>query len=133
MNQASTQRTVLITGGATGIGYAVAEQFLDQGDCVVLNGRTEAKLAAAADRLGRPDRTAIVVADITRPEAADAIVGAAVERFARVDVLVNNAGIFHTKPFTDYTVEELDRFLGYLRGTYVLTQAAVRRMREQGG
>jgi NAD(P)-dependent dehydrogenase (short-subunit alcohol dehydrogenase family) len=45
---------------------------------------------------------------------------------------VNNAGTFHTKPFTEYTVEELDGFLGYLRGTYLLSQAAVRQMRKQG-
>jgi NAD(P)-dependent dehydrogenase (short-subunit alcohol dehydrogenase family) len=47
-------------------------------------------------------------------------------------VLVNNAGIFYCKPFTEYTVEELDSFLAYLRGMFVLTQAAVRQMRRQG-
>ena len=46
--------------------------------------------------------------------------------------MVNNAGIFNTKPFTDYSAEELDTFLGYLRGTFVLTQAAVLQMRKQG-
>ena len=46
-------------------------------------------------------------------------------------MLVNNAGIFYNKPFTDYTVEDLDAFLGYLRGTFVLTQSAVRAMRQQ--
>ena len=82
--------------------------------------------------LGQPSQLAIVAGDVTQPETADRIVEAAVERFGRVDVLVNNAGTFHTKPFTEYTVEELDSFLGYLRGTYVLSQAAVRQMRRQG-
>jgi NAD(P)-dependent dehydrogenase (short-subunit alcohol dehydrogenase family) len=62
----------------------------------------------------------------------DQIVDAAGERFGQVDILVNNAGIFHTKPFTEYSVGELDSFLSYLRGTFVLSQATVRQMRRQG-
>ncbi len=125
-------KTAVITGGSSGLGFAVAEAFVQEGANVVLNGRDEAKLVMAADRLGGPDRVAIVPADVTRPETADKIVSAAVERFGRVDVLVNNAGTFHSKPFTEYTLEELDGFLGYLRGAYVLSQAAVRQMRKQG-
>jgi len=125
-------QTVIVTGGATGIGYAVVEQFLQRGANVVINGRTEAKLTTAAEQLGHPDRVSVVAGDVTQAETADKIVNAAVQRFARVDVLVNNAGIFNTKPFTEYTVQELDGFLGYLRGTFVLTQAAVRQMRKQG-
>ncbi len=132
MNTNHTAQTVLVTGGATGLGYAIAEQFLQRGANVVLNGRTETKLVKAAAQLGQPDRLATVVGDITQPASADTIVHAAVEHFTRLDVLVNNAGIFHTKSFTDYTVGELDAFLGYLRGTFVLTQAAVRQMRRQG-
>ena len=60
------------------------------------------------------------------------IVNKAVERFGQIDILVNNAGTFSTKPFTEYTIEELDTFLGYLRGTFVLTQSAVRQMQKQG-
>lgn len=125
-------KTAVITGGSSGLGLAVAEAFVQEGANVVLNGRDEAKLVMAADRLGGPDRVAILPGDVTQPETADKIVGAAVERFGRMDVLVNNAGAFHSKPFTDYTVEELDGFLGYLRGAYVLSQAAVRQMRKQG-
>ncbi len=125
-------RTVIITGGATGIGYAIAEQMLGQGDRVVLNGRTQSKLAEAAQRLAQPAHIATVVGDITQPATAASIIGAAVDHFGGVDVLVNNAGIFEAKPFTDYTVDELDAYLGYLRGTFVMTQAAVRRMRQQG-
>jgi len=132
MSKTDVRQSILVTGGATGIGYAVAEQFLQHGARVVLNGRTEAKLAKAADQLGQRDRVAIVVGDMTQPETADKIINVAVERFTRVDVLVNNAGVFRSKPFTDYTVEELDEFLGYLRGTYMLSQAAVRQMRKQG-
>ncbi len=127
-----TTKTAVITGASSGLGFSVAEAFVGQGANVVLNGRDEAKLVKAGGRLGQPDRVATVSGDMTQPETADKIVSAAVERFGRVDVLVNNAGTFHTKPFTEYTVEELDGFLGYLRGTYVLSQEAVRQMRKQG-
>ena len=132
MTTANDRQTVVVTGGATGIGYAVAEQFLQRGANVVINGRTKAKLTTAAEQLGHRDCVSIVAGDITQAKTADEIVNAAVQRFARLDVLVNNAGIFNSKPFTEYTVEELDDSLGYLRGTYVLTQAAVRQMRKQG-
>lgn len=124
-------QTVIVTGGATGIGYAVAEQFVAHGAAVLINGRTRAKLTGAAQRLARPERVAFIAADITQPANAQTIIDAALERFGRVDVLVNNAGIFYNKPFTDYTVDDLDAFLGYLRGTFVLTQSAVRAMRRQ--
>ena len=132
MSSFNNQQTVIITGGATGIGFAVAEQFLERDANVVLNGRTESKLRAAAEQLGAPDRVALVAGDITQTETAGRIVDEAVAKFGGVNVLINNAGIFAMKPFTDYTVDELDGYLGYVRGTFVLTQAAVRRMREQG-
>ena len=125
-------KTAVVTGASSGIGYAVAKAFVERGHQVVLNGRNEDKLARAAAGLDHPDRLAIVAGDVTRVETADRIVAAAVERFGGIDVLVNNAGIFEAKPFTDYTVEELDGHLGYLRGTYLLSQAAVRQMRRGG-
>ncbi len=125
-------KTVAITGAGSGIGFAVADAFVQQGANVVLNGRNEDKLANAAAQLGQPGQLAIVAGDVTQPATADRIVETAVDRFSRVDVLINNAGTFHTRPFTEYTVEELDTFLGYLRGTYVLSQAVVRQMRQQG-
>ena len=125
-------KTAVITGAGSGIGYAVAAAFVREGANVVLNGRTEDKLTRAAAQLDRPGQLAIVAGDVTRPETAERIVAAAVGRFGRVDILVNNAGTFAAKPFTDYSVEELDTYLGYLRGTYVLSQAAVRQMRKQG-
>jgi NAD(P)-dependent dehydrogenase (short-subunit alcohol dehydrogenase family) len=69
----------------------------------LLNGRTRAKLAGAAEKLGNSDRVAFIAADITQPANAQTIVDAALERFGRLDVLVNNAGIFYNKPFTDYS------------------------------
>jgi NAD(P)-dependent dehydrogenase (short-subunit alcohol dehydrogenase family) len=133
MTTPTAEKTVLITGGATGLGYAIAELFLNDGANVVLNGRTASKLVEAARQLGQSDRVAVVAGDVTEPKTSDACVACAVERFGRLNVLVNNAGIFRSKPFTDYAVAELDEYLGYLRGAFLLSQAVVRQMRNQGG
>lgn len=127
-----TAKTAIVTGSASGIGLAVAKAFLNDGMNVVLNGRTEEKLARAASQLDVPSRLAIVAGDVTQSATAGKLVTAAVERFGRVDVLVNNAGIFESKPIADYSVSEVDSCLGYLRGTFLLTQAAVNQMRRQG-
>lgn len=125
-------KTAIVTGAGSGIGFAIADTFIRNGMNVVLNGRSVDKLARAASQIDKPGQLAIVAGDITKAEATERLVDSAVARFGRVDVLVNNAGIFHTKPFTDYTAKELDGYLGYLRGTFLLSQAAVRQMRAQG-
>ena len=124
--------TVIVTGAGSGIGFAIADTFLSHGSNVALNGRSEEKLARAAARLGKPGQLAIVAGDVTKPATAESVVSAAVERFGRVDVLINNAGTFHAKQFTEYTPEELNEFLGYLRGTFLMSQAVVRQLRRQG-
>ncbi len=130
----SQPNTVLITGSSSGIGLDVARAFLERGANVVLNGRNAAKLEAAASELGHADRVATVAGSIADPATGEAMVRTALDRFGSVDVLVNNAGTFGTKPFTEVTEEDLDGYLtGNLKGTYLTTQAAVRRMKEEGG
>ncbi len=127
-------KTVVITGASSGLGFGVAEAYVGQGANVVLNGRNEAKLAEAAEKLGDPQRVAIVAGDVALAETQSKVVERAIERFGRIDVLVNNAGHFYPKPFTEYTEEDLDGFLAtHLKGTYLTSQAAVPHMREQGG
>ena len=111
----------------------MAKAFLDRGDNVVLNGRTESKLREAADKLGHADQVAIVPGDITQAETGQRLVDIAVERFGRLDVLFNNAGIFEAKPFEDYSSDEIDGYLGYLRGAFLASQAAVHQFRKDGG
>jgi len=127
-------KTVVITGASSGIGFGVAEAYVGQGANVVLNGRDEAKLTEAAERLGDPQRIAVVPGDIGLAEARSRVVHQGIERFGRIDVLVNNAGHFYPKPFTEYTEEDLDGFLAtHLKGTYLTSQAVVPHMRKQGG
>lgn len=134
MNTGADNQTVLVTGASSGLGFGVAEAFASRGANVVLNARNESKLQDAAKRLGAPDRTAVVVGDVGQRETGQKMVDVAVERFGRVDVLVNNAGHFYPKAFADYTEEDLDGFLTvHLKGTYFASQAAARQMRKQGG
>ncbi len=127
-------KTVVITGASSGIGFGVAQAYFGQGANVVLNGRDEAKLTEAAERLGDSQRIAVVPGDIGLAEIQRRVVEQGIERFGRIDVLVNNAGHFYPKPFTEYTEEDLDGFLTtHLKGTYLTSQAVVPHMRKQGG
>ncbi|QIS13791.1 SDR family NAD(P)-dependent oxidoreductase [Nocardia arthritidis] len=129
-----TAQTVIVTGSSSGIGRDIARAFVERGDNVVLNGRDPEKLADVAAELDAPERVSTVAGDIGTRATGSALVAAAVDRFGRVDVLVNNAGIFGVTPFLDVTEEELDRYLnGNLKGTYFTTQAVVRQLRAQGG
>lgn len=126
--------TVIVTGSSSGIGLDIARAFLEQGANVVLNGRDQDRLAKAAALLGHERQVATVAGATSAAATGEALVRAAVDRFGRVDVLVNNAGTFAPKPFTEVTEQELDGFLtGNLKGTYLTTQAVVRQLRAQGG
>jgi NAD(P)-dependent dehydrogenase (short-subunit alcohol dehydrogenase family) len=125
-------KTVIVTGSSSGIGRDVARAFVARGDNVVLNGRDADKLAAVAGELDAPERIAVYAGDIGSPTTGIELVRRAVERFGTIDVLVNNAGTFGSKPFVDVTEADLDSYLsGNLKGTYFTTQAVVRRLRAQ--
>ena len=95
-------QTVIVTGASQGIGAAVANLFLERGYNVVANSRRISK----KNELQRSERLELIDGDIALPATADELVAAAVGRFGSIDALVNNAGIFFTKPFTDYTAED---------------------------
>ena len=99
----TTQRkTVIVTGASQGIGAAVANLFLDRGYNVVANSRT----ISHKNELQRSDNLVLVDGDIAQAATAEKLVDAALTRFGSVDALVNNAGIFFSKAFTDYTSED---------------------------
>lgn len=93
----SSGNTILITGGATGIGLALAEAFLKRGNEVAICGRRREKLQAAKSRL---PHLRVRVCDVTKPRSRLALAAWATNRFASLNVLVNNAGIQHSVDFT---------------------------------
>lgn len=121
----STSKVAVITGASQGIGAGLVRGFLDRGYRVVANSRSI-----------KPDDTAnilTVAGDIAEPAVADRVIGAAVEKFGRVDTLVNNAGIFIAKPFTEYTEAEFAKMLSVnLAGFFHISQRTVRQMLAQG-
>ena len=104
--------TAVVTGASSGIGLAITQAFLSRGDRVVGNGRSLDRLHAAATTLGAGARFLPIEGDIGHPETAERIFDEAERAFGRVDVLVNNAGIFIPKPLVDYTDEGLESLLG---------------------
>jgi NAD(P)-dependent dehydrogenase (short-subunit alcohol dehydrogenase family) len=115
------RKVAVITGGSQGIGAALVAAYRQEGWAVVANART---IKPAED----PD-VLTVEGDITEPATADRIIGGAVERFGRVDTLINNAGVYLSKPFTDYTAADYALVVGVnLTGFFLLTQRAVAEM-----
>jgi len=122
------QKTIIVTGASQGIGAAVANLFLDRGYNVVGNSRK----INHSNELQRSDRLAVVEGDIGLAATAEMIVGTAMKRFGSVDALVNNAGIFFSKPFTDYTSEDFRALSSTnLDGFIYTTQLAVKQMLSQ--
>lgn len=124
--------TVLITGGAGGIGRAVARAFAREGAAVVLAGRDAGALAAAAKEIGGADH---VVADVTDPAAAARMVGAVVARHGGLDVAVNNAGVLGAAgPVADVDEAAWDAVLAVnLTGVFLSMKHEIAHMRGHGG
>jgi len=128
-------KVAIITGGAAGIGFAYARRFLAEGASVVI--ADIADVDAAAEKAGAPDRTLGVRADVSDGAAVRTMVEAAVARFGRIDVLVNNAAMFATlkpQPFDAIPEAEWDRVMAVnVRGTWNCARAVAPVMRTQGG
>jgi 3-oxoacyl-[acyl-carrier protein] reductase len=130
-------RAVVITAAAgAGIGGATARRCLEEGARVMVSDAHERRLAATAEELAKEfgaDRVASLPCDVTSEEQVQALYGAAVERFGRVDVAVNNAGLGGTADLVDMADEQWGRVLDItLTGTMRCTRAALRLMRDQG-
>lgn len=122
------QKVAIVTGASQGIGAGLVTAYRRLGYAVVANSRTIAD--------GEDPMVLAVPGDIGQPGVGEAVVDAAIARFGRVDTLVNNAGIFVSKPFTEYTDEDYDAVMGVnVRGFFEISRAAVRAMtsREGGG
>ncbi|WP_301169716.1 SDR family NAD(P)-dependent oxidoreductase [Brevibacillus nitrificans] len=127
-------KVAVITGGSSGIGKAVAIELVKQGAAVVINGRREQALIEAAKEMDPTgERVAYVAGDISDPKLAERIIAEGLSRFGRIDTLVNNAGIFVAKPFTDYTAEDFESVMSTnVAGFFHITQRALTEMTKVG-
>ena len=123
-----TRKTAIVTGASQGIGAGLVEAFLKRGYNVVANSRHIIK----GNPFAASQNLALVDGDIGDRTTAAKIVGSAVSKFGRIDVLINNAGVFISKPFTEYTTEDFNSLVSTtLAGFLYLSQLAVRQMLKQ--
>lgn len=122
----ANEKVVVITGASHGIGASLVTAYVDAGYSVVANSRS---IGASTN-----PNVVNVAGDVGEASTADRIMDEGVQRFGRIDTLVNNAGIFISKPFTEYTPADYDAMLSTnIAGFFHLTQRAVRVMERQSG
>ena len=125
---AETKKVAIVASASQGIGAGLVEAFLKRGYNVVANSRHITK----ANRFTASENLALVDGDIGAPSTAAKVVGTAVSRFGQIDVLINNAGIFISKAFTEYTTEDLDTLVSTtLAGFLYVSQLTVKQMLQQ--
>jgi NAD(P)-dependent dehydrogenase (short-subunit alcohol dehydrogenase family) len=119
-------KTAIITGASRGIGAGIVEAFLKQGYNVVATSRSVSQQLTASTAL------VLIDGDIGKPETAAKVVEAAITNFGSIDVLVTNAGIFFTKPFTEFSTADFDALISTnLLGFLYITQLTVQQMLKQ--
>jgi meso-butanediol dehydrogenase / (S,S)-butanediol dehydrogenase / diacetyl reductase len=128
-------KVALITGGGTGIGRAIALAFAREGSSVALAGRRMEKLREAAREIEREGGQGKAIAcDVTRSKDAVRAVGEAVERFGRLNVLVNNAGALHVSTVEGISEEEWDRVMTVnVKGPFLMSRAVLPEFRKCNG
>lgn len=128
-------KAAIVTGGAMGIGFGIVKRFAEEGADVILADLDGAAAEAAAAKLaGKPGRVLAVQIDVAREDAGAVLVAKAVEAFGKIDVLVNNAGIYPQVPMLRMEPALFDRvYQVNLKGLAFVSKAAAARMIEQGG
>jgi NAD(P)-dependent dehydrogenase (short-subunit alcohol dehydrogenase family) len=125
-----SKRTIIVTGASRGIGLGVAQAFLELGYNVVANSRN----ISGSGTLSASDKLALVDGNIGESTVAAKIVQTAITRFGSIDAVVNNAGIFLAKPFTEFTAEDFESLSTVnLKGFLYVTQGSVTQMLTQKG
>jgi NAD(P)-dependent dehydrogenase (short-subunit alcohol dehydrogenase family) len=123
-------KAALVTGGARGIGFAIAQRLADEGASVAVLALHEESAVRAADQVGGIG----IAGDVAEEDAIARAVAATVEAFGRLDVMVNNAGTIAIAPVVETSVETWDRVLGVnLRGVFLGCREAAKQMISQGG
>lgn len=124
-------QTAVVTGGAQGLGLAIAQRFISEGARVVLGDLNLEATEAAVEQLGGADVATAVQCDVTRAADVDALVAAAVDRFGSLDIMVNNAGITRDATLRKMTEDQFDQVIAvHLKGTWNGLKSAAAIMRE---
>jgi NAD(P)-dependent dehydrogenase (short-subunit alcohol dehydrogenase family) len=124
----NAQKTVIVTGGSQGIGAGLVNAFLDRGYKVVANSRNITRSGA----FQASDRLALVDGNIAEAATAAKIADVARSQFGSIDALVNNAGIYFSKPFNDYTIDDLRSLVSVnIEGFLFISQFAIKQMLAQ--
>lgn len=124
----SPPKTVIVTGASQGIGAGIVARFVERAFNVVATSRKVTR----SNEVAASERVALVDGDIGEPTTAAKVVETALSRFQSIDVLVNNAGIFFTKPFTDYTADDLQSLVSTnIEGFLHVTQLVIKQMLAQ--
>src|SRR3984893_11710064 len=124
----SPRKTAIVTGASQGIGAGIVKEFVERGFNVVANPRK----VTQSTEITASNHVALVDGHIGEPATAARIVEMALSRFKSIDALVNNAGIFFTKPFTDYTAEDFKALVSTnVEGFLYVTQLAIKQMLAQ--
>jgi NAD(P)-dependent dehydrogenase (short-subunit alcohol dehydrogenase family) len=127
-DEARRQKTAIVTGGSQGIGAGVVKALLDRDYNVVANALHFTK----SNGFDRSAKLALVEGNIAESKTAQQITEVAKSKFGSIDALVNDAGIFFTKPFTDYTIEDLHSLTSVnIDGFFFITQLAIKQMLAQ--
>jgi NAD(P)-dependent dehydrogenase (short-subunit alcohol dehydrogenase family) len=122
------RRTAIVTGASQGIGAGIVKAFVERGLNVVASSRNVTR----STEVTASNQVALVDGDIGDPATAVRIVETALSRFQSIDVLVNNAGIFFTRPFTDYTADDFRALVSTnLEGFLYVTQLSIKQMLAQ--
>ena len=122
------KRVAIVTGASSGIGLGITQALLERGYHVIANSRTISK----SEDLTPSEELVLIDGDIGQKGTAIKVGDAAVKHFGRIDLLVNNAGIYMPKPFTEYTPEDFEMMIGTnVAGYFFVTQQVVAQMRKQ--
>ncbi|MDT0452159.1 SDR family NAD(P)-dependent oxidoreductase [Streptomyces hesseae] len=126
-------KVALITGGATGMGFATAQLFLAEGAKVVITGRSEDRLKLAAERLDGGDRLLTVAADVSKPADLARLTDEVRERFGHLDVVFANAGVGVFKRIEEFTEEDVDYVVdANFKGVFYTVQSSLPLLRDGG-
>ncbi len=128
-------KTAIVTGGTRGIGFAIVKKYLENGANVALAGSRQESVEKALKQLSAYEgRIMGIWPDLCDPEAVARDFAAVKERFGRVDILANNAGVSSRTSLYEYTLEEFSKIMDVnVKAVFVCSQAAARIMKEQGG